>query len=114
VMTYQMLSGRFPYGVEIAKARSVRAQQRLVYNSLIDDDSELPHWVDDAINRALHVNPLKRYSELSEFIYDLRHPNKVFLARTRPPLIQRNPIMFWQGISFILFVVLIVQQIILG
>jgi serine/threonine protein phosphatase PrpC len=114
VMTYQMLSGRFPYGVDIAKARSAKAQQRLVYKSLVDDDSELPHWVDDALQRALQVNPLKRYSELSEFIYDIRHPNKGFLSRTRPPLIQRNPIMFWQGISFILFFIMIVQQIVLG
>jgi serine/threonine protein phosphatase PrpC len=114
VMTYQMLSGRFPYGVDIAKARSAKAQQRLVYKSLVDDDSELPHWVDDALQRALQVNPLKRYSELSEFIYDIRHPNKGFLSRTRPPLIQRNPIMFWQGISFILFFIMTVQQIVLG
>jgi serine/threonine protein phosphatase PrpC len=111
VMTYQMLSGRFPYGVEISKARSTKEQQRLVYSRLIDDKSELPSWVDFALQKALQVNPLKRYAELSEFIYDLRHPNKVFLSKTRPPLMQRNPIMFWQAVSFILFCILIMQQI---
>jgi serine/threonine protein phosphatase PrpC len=114
LVAYQMLSGRFPYGVDIAQARSVSAQRRLVFDSLIDDDSELPLWVDDALRRALQVNPLKRYPELSEFIYDLRHPNKNFLAKNRPPLIERNPIMFWQGISFILFLIIIVQQLILS
>jgi serine/threonine protein phosphatase PrpC len=111
IMTYQMLSGRFPYGVEMSKARSTKEQQRLVYSRLIDDESELPSWVDYALQKALQVNPLKRYSELSEFIYDLRHPNKVFLSQARPPLMQRNPIMFWQGVSFILFCILIMQQI---
>lgn len=111
---YQMLSGSFPYGVKISKARSARAQQRLAYQSLIDDDSELPLWVDDALQRALNPNPLKRYSELSEFIYDLRHPNKVFLAKHRPPLIQRSPIMFWQGVSFILFCTVVIQQVVMA
>jgi serine/threonine protein phosphatase PrpC len=111
VITYQMLSGRFPYGVEISKARNSKEQQRLVYSRLIDDESELPSWVDYALQKALQINPLKRYAELSEFSYDLRHPNKVFLSKTRPPLMQRNPIMFWQGVSFILFCILIMQQL---
>ena len=114
VMTYQMLSGRFPYGVEISKARSVKEQRRLVYSRLVDDESELPSWIDDALQKALQINPLKRYSELSEFIYDLRNPNKVFLSKTRPPLMQRDPIMFWQGVSFILFIIIVMQKVTSG
>jgi serine/threonine protein phosphatase PrpC len=114
VMTYQMLSGRFPYGVEISKARSAKDQRRLVYSRLVDDESELPSWIDDALQKALQINPLKRYSELSEFIYDLRNPNKVFLSKTRPPLMQRDPIMFWQGISFILFIIIVMQKVTSG
>jgi serine/threonine protein phosphatase PrpC len=114
VMTYEMLSGRFPYGVEISKARSVKDQRRLVYDRLVDDESELPSWIDDALQKALQVDPLKRYSELSEFIYDLRNPNKVFLSKTRPPLMQRNPIMFWQGVSFILFIIIVMQKVTSG
>jgi serine/threonine protein phosphatase PrpC len=114
VMTYQMLSGCFPYGVEISKARSAKEQRRLVYRRLVDDESELPSWIDDALQKALQVNPLKRYSELSEFTYDLRNPNKVFLSKTRPPLMQRNPIMFWQGVSFILFIIIVIQKVTSG
>ncbi|MFT6261609.1 MAG: serine/threonine protein kinase [Bermanella sp.] len=111
VMTYEMLSGRFPYGVEVSKARSAKEQQRLVYSRLVDDESELPSWIDYALQKALQINPLKRYSELSEFIYDLRNPNKVFLSKTRAPLMERNPIMFWQGISFILFIIIVMQKV---
>lgn len=111
VITYQMLSGRFPYGAEIAQAKSVSAQRKLTYKSIITDESELPVWLNDTLEHALKIDPLKRYSELSEFIHDLRQPNKVFLAKTRPPLIQRDPVMFWQGVSFVLFLVLIIQAI---
>jgi hypothetical protein len=98
-----MLSGdKFPYGVNITQAKSISAQRRINYTSLINDESELPVWVDYALQKALKINPLKRYETLSEFIYDLHHPNKTFLNRTRSPVIQRNPVMFWQGLSFCL------------
>jgi len=96
VITYQMLSGKFPYGSEIAQANSVSAQRKLSYKSILD---------------ALKVDPLKRYPVVSEFIHDLRQPNKLFLAKTKPPLIQRDPVMFWQWISLILFIIVIVQAI---
>jgi len=109
VITYQMLSGRFPYGVEIAQAKNKSAQRRLSYRSLINDDSEFPIWIDDALRRALHIDPLKRHGELSEFIYDLHHPNKAYLSRNRRPLIERDPVMFWQGLSIIFFLVIMIQ-----
>lgn len=108
VIAYEMLSGgKFPYGVNIAQAKSVNAQRRIQYTSLINDESELPIWIDDALQKALHITPLKRYETLSEFVYDLHHPNKAFLNRTRPPLIQRNPVMFWQGVSFSLLLIIV-------
>lgn len=109
VITYQMLSGEFPYSAKMAQANSVSAQKKLYYRSLINDDSTLPSWIDDTLAHALQINPLKRYSELSEFIYDLRHPNKLHLAKTKRPLLQRDPVKFWQGMSFVLFVLLMVQ-----
>lgn len=111
VICYQILSGRFPYGSQIAQAKSVAAQRKLIYKALIADHSELPIWVDDTLRKALQVSPLKRYSELSEFIYDLHHPNKVFLTQVRPPLIERNPIQFWQGVSLILLGVIALQAV---
>lgn len=111
VITYQMLSGTFPYSTKIAQAHSVSAQRRLNYKSITEVNSELPFWVDTPLRRALQVNPLKRYSELSEFIYDLRHPNQSLLSKDRPPLMQRNPVIFWQSVSFILVLVLIVMQV---
>ncbi|MFT4725242.1 MAG: serine/threonine protein phosphatase PrpC [Colwellia sp.] len=111
VITYQMLSGKFPYGREIAQANSVSAQRKLNYKSMINDNTELPFWVDDTLERALKIDPLKRYSVLSEFVHDLRQPNKLFLAKNKPPLMQRDPVMFWQWVSLILLLLLIVQAL---
>ncbi|MGO3344767.1 MAG: protein kinase domain-containing protein [Marinomonas sp.] len=108
VIAYQMLSGnQFPYPARIAQARSISAQRKIHYISLINDDSELPVWIDDAMQKALQINPLKRYDSLSEFVYDLHHPNSAFVNRTKSPLIQRNPVMFWQGTSFVLFLIIL-------
>ncbi len=107
VITYQMLSGRYPYGVQVAKSRTKAAQKKLKYHSVLDEDREIPAWIDDVLQKALNPNPFQRYSELSEFIFDLRHPNKVFLNKTRPPLIERNPVVFWKSVSFILALIII-------
>jgi len=106
VICYQMLSGRLPYGIQLAKSRTKVAQRRLNYDSVLDENREIPAWIDEAIKKAIHLDPQKRYEELSEFVYDLRSPNKEFLSKTRPPLLERNPVAFWQGISFILVIII--------
>ena len=109
VIAYQMLSGKLPYGAEVPKARTRAAQRNLDYQTVLNDDREIPAWVDDAIKKAVHPDPLKRYEELSEFIYDLHHPNQAFLSKTRPPLIERNPVVFWKTVSLLLLIVIVVM-----
>ena len=107
VIAYHMLSGKLPYGSQVAKARSIAAQRRLNYKSVISDDTDIPRWIDFTLRRALNPDPLKRYDVLSEFIYDLRHPNKNFINQSKPPLMQRNPTVFWQSIAVIQLIIII-------
>lgn len=102
VITYQMLTGKLPYGIKVSQARSRLAQSKLRYNSALAADREIPTWIDEVIKKAVQPNPQKRYQELSEFIFDLRQPNKAFLNKTRPPFLERNPLIFWKSVSFIL------------
>jgi len=111
VVTYQMLSGKLPYGTAVSKARTRAAQRNLQYDSVLDDHREIPAWIDAVLKKAVHPNPSKRYDELSEFIYDLRHPNKAYLSKSRPPLIESNPILFWKGVAFILAMIVAVLMI---
>ena len=102
VIAYQMLTGKLPYGTEVARSRTKAAQGKLNYQSVLDDDREIPAWIDDVFRKALHPDPNKRYDEMSEFIYDLRYPNQVFLDKKRPPLMARNPGAFWKSVSLVL------------
>ncbi len=111
VIMYQMLSGRMPYGAGIAKARSKAALHKVSYQSVLDDKREIPFWLDATLQKALQLDPSKRYQELSEFIYDLRHPNPQYISRQQRPLIERNPVAFWKGLSLFLLVVIIVLLI---
>ena len=108
VITYQMLTGRLPYGAEVAKTRTRSAQNRLRYESALDDDRDIPAWVDDALRKAVQPDPAKRSAELSEFLFDLRYPNREFLSKTRPPLMDRKPLAVWKAISLALAVFVVV------
>ena len=109
VMAYEMLSGQLPYGINVCNATTTKSQQKLHYHSLTEQLSAVPEWVDDAVKKAVSINPLKRYYETSEFVYDLRHPNKTFIRKSRLPLINRNPFAFWQGLSFLLMLIILWQ-----
>jgi serine/threonine protein phosphatase PrpC/predicted Ser/Thr protein kinase len=109
-IAYQMLTGSLPYGINVSKSTNKASQRKLSYQH-IPNDKNIPVWIDLAIKQAVHINPLKRYVEVSEFAYDLRHPNKKFAHKTKPPIIERNPVAFWQMISVILVIIIIIQAL---
>src|SRR5882762_5047952 len=96
VITYQMLTGKLPYGAAMAKARTRSQFNKLIYGPASHRDREIPVWVDGTLERAVHPNPFKRYDSLSEFLFDLRHPNANYLNTSSTPLIERNPLLFWK------------------
>ena len=113
-ITYQMLTGRLPYGARMARARTRSRQRKVAYTSALDNHQEIPAWIDGVLRKAVHPDPAKRYDELSEFVYDLRHPNQTFLNTGYVPLIERNPLMFWKGVSFTLACLVIFLLVIHG
>ena len=106
IITYQMLTGKLPYGVKVSQATNKSTQNKLKYQALPHDERQIPLWIDGTLKKALHPNPFNRYQEISEFLFDLRHPNKHFQNQTRPPLLERDPVVFWKGVSFILAVII--------
>jgi serine/threonine protein phosphatase PrpC/predicted Ser/Thr protein kinase len=114
VIAYQMLSGRFPYGQKVSRAKSVFEQRKLIYLSLNSHGIKVPGWVEESLRKAVSISPLKRYSEVSEFIYDMRVPNKTFTAKEQLPLMESNPLAFWRGLSLILVLIIILQIIFLN
>ena len=111
VITYQMLTQKLPYGSQIAKARTKSQFRKLRYNSALDDNRELPAWIDGALRRAVHPDPYKRYESLSEYTFDLRYPNSKYLNASATPLIERNPLLFWKGLTAILACIILLLLI---
>ncbi|MBV1904911.1 MAG: bifunctional protein-serine/threonine kinase/phosphatase [Pseudomonadales bacterium] len=108
VIVYEMLTGHLPYGENYDEG----SVQKMGYTSARRWVPELPVWIDGALERAVKKDVNRRYSELSEFVYDLANPNKDFLSEHNEPLLVRNPVGFWQGftaISFIINVLLIIK-----
>ncbi|MAR01874.1 MAG: protein kinase [Oceanospirillaceae bacterium] len=109
-ITYEMLTGRLPYGAEVARISSVKMLQRLSYTPAFnaDDPQSIPRWADYALRKCLQPEPHRRYQEADEFVHDLMHPNKGYLQHKRPPLIERNPVQFWQGVSGVLLIIVLI------
>lgn len=107
VIAYQMLTGRLPYGARVSRARTKSEQRKLRYKSALDDNRAIPAWIDGALKKAVHPNPYQRYAELSEFMFDLRHPNKDFLQTSPTPLIERDPLLFWKGLTAVLVLIIL-------
>jgi serine/threonine protein phosphatase PrpC/tRNA A-37 threonylcarbamoyl transferase component Bud32 len=109
VLTYFLLSGEYPYGVDVAKATTRTAQYRLRYRPIISDN--VPMWLNEPLARALQLNPDKRFSSLSEFFAALSQPSRQYLSKKTPPLLERDPIKFWKGTSLLLFILLMVSLV---
>lgn len=114
VIAYQMLTGRLPYGAAVARARTKAALRKLAYMPVLDEERDIPAWIDPVLRKAVHPDPLRRYAELSEFTHDLRHPNPALAGRAAAPLIERNPLAFWKTVSLALALTVVVLLTMLG
>nr|MBP6615178.1 bifunctional protein-serine/threonine kinase/phosphatase [Aquabacterium sp.] len=108
VLTYQMLTGHLPYGLQIPRLRASADLARLRYVSVRSRRPELPLWLDAVLQRALHPQPHRRQEAISEFMHDLRSPGHRYQRDRRPALIERNPLVFWQSLSVLLAALVLV------
>ncbi len=108
VLTYQMLTGHLPYGLQVTQLRSPAQLGRLRYVPLRDRRPDLPPWLDAVLRRALHPQPAKRQEALSEFVHDLTEPGPAYQLLRAPPLVERDPVMFWQTTTVLLALAVIV------
>ncbi|MDX1490140.1 MAG: bifunctional protein-serine/threonine kinase/phosphatase [Pseudohongiellaceae bacterium] len=113
VICYEMFCGRLPF--EEAPANwNQKHWQNLQYTPLTDYRDDVPRWVDACLKKAVNPDPKKRYKELSEFLYDLRVPNTKLLYEDHRPLLQKNPLRFWQSVSAILSLIVVALVVIIA
>jgi hypothetical protein len=101
-----MLNGSLPFGEDMPENPSQGFLATLHYVPSFHHNPMVPIWIDGALKKATSITPQLRYDDLSEFVYDLNTPNPDFI-RTEDsiPLLQRNPLRFWQSLAAILVVI---------
>jgi eukaryotic-like serine/threonine-protein kinase len=98
VITYEMLTGKLPYGDQLTKNIHWKNINRLRYIPAISINPMVPLWIDGALEKCLLSSQSERYETSSEFFHDLTHPNEKFMRR-QIPLLEKNPLRVWQIIS---------------
>lgn len=106
-LAYELLTGGLPYGTEAAKVRARRDAMRLIYIPASAVDRPIPVWMDAALRRAVHPDPLRRHDALSEFLAEMRAPTPRTRSTGHRPLMERNPLRFWQAVSALLAALLV-------
>ncbi|MDI1232435.1 MAG: bifunctional protein-serine/threonine kinase/phosphatase [Methylobacter sp.] len=103
VITYEMLNNALPFGQDMPEKPDKMNLAKLHYVPSFHHNAMVPLWIDGALEKATAISPQFRYDDLSEFLFDLSTPNPKFLsAKEAIPLIERNPLLFWKGLSAIL------------
>jgi len=110
VICYEMLTGELPYKPSVRANNNYTHYQQWHYRTIKQHRSDLPLWLDLTLQQATQANPNLRSQAFSEFYANLSKPNIGAIEEYKNlPLMQRNPVKFWQGLSFILFIFLMLS-----
>jgi serine/threonine protein phosphatase PrpC len=107
VTLYRMFTGGvYPYGeVEpFAQPRFGKAA------ALAKSRPDLPAWLERCIARAIAIDRKERFADVIEFGFELEHGSLRAQPQVieRPSLYERNPVRFWQVVSALLLIALLV------
>ncbi len=103
ILFYELLTGKHPYGPQYQRAVSAKDFSLLRYTPSYEYNPLIPVWMDMAIQKAVSLDPQRRYPALSEFITDLNKANPGFTRQRQSPLLERNPLRFWKAMAMLLF-----------
>jgi len=98
VITYEMLCGKLPYGQPLSESNL----KRVKYQSAKQINSEIPAWIDGALEKGVLLDPKRRYQTLSEFMFDLSKPNPELAKLGGISILDKNPVGFWKGMTILL------------
>jgi len=108
VIIYQLLTNHLPYK-EIYQIDSAPKQYDLWrYKPVTTYRKDLPSYIDMVLSKALAPNPNNRYEHYSEFqtAFIANNQNNIN-ALQNIPLLERDPVKFWKGLSATLFLALL-------
>ncbi|MCU4675970.1 bifunctional protein-serine/threonine kinase/phosphatase [Catenovulum sp. 2E275] len=103
MMFYEMLAGKIPFKIGDLRNKIPKNYHYWRYESLLIQRPDMPKWIDVALEKACQPDPNLRYTSFSEFLADIATPNQNLMRKHEvQPLIKRDPLQFWRGISLVL------------
>ncbi|MGA7537624.1 MAG: protein kinase [Steroidobacteraceae bacterium] len=107
VMMFQAFTGEFPYG----NADPTSAPTRARPHELSALRPDLPSWLQDALARAIALDPGQRFRDMSEFGLEMEAGPAQAPVRSRRPqtLYERAPLLFWKCLAALLALALILS-----
>ena len=103
---YEILTHKLPYGKGFSSIRRVR-QMDYIPATLVNPD--IPPWIDAVLEKAVKKDPRARYQSFSEFERDFTVPPAPTGEQNFTPLLERDPLLFWRGLSLILALLLVIS-----
>ena len=109
VIVYEMLAGQAPFDGKLEECRTAKAYLKTKYVPCFENNPLVPIWMDGAIKKGLRFEPERRYGDVSEFLHELEKPNPKYKKQQQTVLMDKNPLLFWQLTSAVLFACLCVS-----
>ncbi len=109
-ITYEIFTGKLPYGDKIEECQTAFEYDRLRYISASEANPIIPMWFDRTLERGVSFDLERRYTNIPEFINDLKKPNPTYLLDDPKVTKNKSQVLFWQLLSgfWILMLVLVV------
>lgn len=113
VISYELLCGELPYQRSSSSLTQAR-RSSWKYRPIQQFRRDIPNWLDAALKKASHPLVEKRYGAMSEFVTDIYTPNKTLMKENEQfPLIERDPVKFWQSLSAIFLSIALLELLLL-
>ncbi|WP_394129967.1 protein kinase [Shewanella maritima] len=112
VIAYELLTGQLPFSGRLGQCKTRHDYLALQYQAAYKQNPMVPEWMDVPLSKAMAFDPNARFVDTHEFIHALTTPPKTQVIKPSSPLIQRNPVRFWQTISALLLLTLLCSLII--
>jgi serine/threonine protein phosphatase PrpC len=100
ITMFRAFTGEFPYGNLDAVSPSRKSRP----TPLGELRPDLPAWLQEALGRAIALDPARRFRDVTEFAVEMEAgPARASVGVRRPQtLYERQPVRFWQGVAAIL------------
>ena len=108
VIIYEMFTGFLPYGTHPERCHNRQDFEEMPYTHSFHHRDIIPLWFDQALQKAVDINPDERYDTPRDLLHDLKNPNPEFLREVSSSPAEKNTLLFWKLLSVFWLALLLV------